>query len=150
MNSCIQINQDSGNKEYYTPPYIINKVKQVIGKIDLDPFSNETANTIVQAKKFYGIYDESIKKEWKGTVFMNHPFGKGEIRCIEPFSECKKKVCQKRGYHIDYDIPSNKQCINHIVEQYENGNITKACCITFNSTGSKWINPLLKYPQAIF
>ena len=44
-----QINQTSGDVEYYTPPAIIEAARLVMGTIDLDPASSETANERVRA-----------------------------------------------------------------------------------------------------
>ena len=41
------------NCEWYTPPYIIEKAKLVLGTIDLDPASCEYANRTVGASKIY-------------------------------------------------------------------------------------------------
>lgn len=40
--------------EYYTPAYIIEPVRRVLGSIDYDPASSELANTIVKARQYSG------------------------------------------------------------------------------------------------
>jgi len=107
------INQDSGDFEYYTPTEIIEAARVVMGNIDLDPASCDFANETVLAKKYYSKLDNGLSKEWHGNIWMNHPFGKGEISCNKDRTKCKKKICidknysKYRGYHIDKDIPSN-------------------------------------------
>lgn len=44
------VNQTSGNVEIYTPLYLIELAKQVMGEIDLDPASSTIANRTVGAK----------------------------------------------------------------------------------------------------
>lgn len=118
------INQDSGNYEYYTPSHIVDLARQVFittsgHGIDLDPFSSEKANLIVGAKRIYTEADDGLSKDWKGNVWMNHPFGR----------EMNKKAIQK------------------LVSEYKNGNIHQACCITFAATSEEWYRPLLAFPQ---
>ena len=45
------VNQDSGDTEYYTPGFIVEAARRVMGGIDLDPFSSAAANVLVQAGK---------------------------------------------------------------------------------------------------
>ena len=114
------INQDSGNTEWYTPPYIIEMAREVMGSIDLDPFSSAKANEIVKAKRYFTIADDGLyNRIWKGNVWMNHPFG--------------RKL--------------NKLAIEKLTNQYIMGHITQSCCITFASTSEKWFRPLLDFPQ---
>jgi hypothetical protein len=114
------INQDSGNTEYYTPMDIVDMAREVMGGIDLDPFSSEQANERVKAKKYYTIEDDGLlNRIWEGRLWINHPFGR----------------------------KMNKQVIEKLVRQYEMGYISQACCITFAATSEKWFRPLLQYPQ---
>ena len=50
-NSATLINQDSGNFEYYTPPFIVEAARAVLGTIDLDPASSRQANLVVRARQ---------------------------------------------------------------------------------------------------
>lgn len=154
MSADRRVNQDSGNVEWYTPSWIMERIRRVLGGIDLDPASCEFANTIVQAKKFYTNDDDGLELEWSGTVWMNHPFGKGEKPCkvykdkaklAAGLSPCKKDACKKRGYHIDYEIKGNTHWINKLVDSVSSGKVTKAANICFASTSEGWFKPL--YPQ---
>lgn len=120
MNNATLINQDSGNYEYYTPSHIIELARTVMdGKIDLDPFSSLEANQRVNADRIFTEQDDGLKQQWQGNVWMNHPFGR----------EMNKKAIQK------------------LVNEYNNGNVTQACCITFAATSEGWFRPLLSYPM---
>ena len=118
-NNSIFINQDSFNTEYYTPAYIIERVRSVLGEIDLDPASSVIANRTVKAKRFFSEEDNGLSKEWTGKVWMNHPFNKAE----------------------------NKTWITKLCYHYAVKDITEGCCITYASTSEAWFQPLLYFPQ---
>lgn len=70
----------TGNAENYTPAHIIDKVRMVLGEIDLDPASCKMAQKIVKAKKFYTQENSSLDKSWGGRVFLNPPYGATDIK----------------------------------------------------------------------
>lgn len=117
MNNSQLINQDSGNFEYYTPIEYVNSAREVMGSIDLDPASSETANKLIKATKFYS--EDSLNKPWFGNIWLNHPFSRA----------------------------NNPLFIKHLVDWYESMSGRQACCITFAATSEKWFRPLLEYPQ---
>lgn len=119
MNNCELINQSSGDTEYYTPAYILDAVREVLGEIDLDPASCEEANEYVRAKKFFTKDDNGLGFEWFGKVFMNHPFS----RC------------------------GNLKWPKKLVDEFESGRVLEACSITFASTSEEWFQCLMRYPQ---
>jgi len=124
MNNCNLINQTSCITEFYTPEYIITKVKNVIGEIDLDPASCEFSNqNIIKAKRFFDIKTNGLDEDWKAdSLWLNHPFNRKE----------------------------NAKWIKKIIKEYECGNIKEACCITFASTSERWFRGLHDYPQCYF
>ena len=117
MNAAQLINQDSGKTEYYTPPNITGAAYTVMGGIDLDPASSWRANKMVGATSYYDRH--AIWREWKGRVWMNHPFSR----------------------------KNNKLWIWRLVQAYKRGYVTQACCITYAATSEKWFRPLLDFPQ---
>lgn len=144
MESHQLVNQSSGVVEYYSPPILVEAARRVMGGIDLDPASSLKANETIQAKQFFVDKDNGLIKRWFGRVWLNHPFGKAEKKCVK---DCSKKICKQRGYHILRDLPGNADWINKIVSEYESGNVEEACCICFASTSESWFRPLLRYPQ---
>ena len=113
------INQDSGDTEYYTPIEIINSARNTMGVIDLDVASSSIANERVGAINYFTEVDNSLTKDWIGNIWMNHPFSR----------------------------INNKVFIEKLVGEYDKGNITQACCITFAATSEKWFQPLFRFPQ---
>jgi hypothetical protein len=119
LNNSQLINQDSGNFEYYTPIEIVNAAREVMGSIDLDPFSSEEANRKIKAAVYFSKEIDGLSKCWFGSVWMNHPFSR----------------------------KMNNKCIVRLMEEYFHQNINQACCITFAATSEKWFNPLMDFPQ---
>lgn len=119
MNNAQLINQDSGDFEYYTPIEIVEAARTVMGGIDLDPASSETANKLIKATVFYS--EGGLSRPWFGNIWLNHPFSR----------------------------TNNRLWIGHLVTVYETGILhgKQACCITFAATSEKWFQPLLAYPQ---
>lgn len=113
------INQDSGSTEYYTPSFIIQAARQVMGSIDLDPASSLQANGIVKAYTFFTKETDGLTREWFGNVFMNHPFS----------------------------TQNNRLWPAKLVAEYRSGRVTQAICITFAATSEKWFQVLQPFPQ---
>jgi hypothetical protein len=116
--SATLINQTSGNVEWYTPFEIVNAAREAMDGIDLDPASCVVANETVKATTIFTINDDGLSRDWRGRVWMNHPFGR-----------------------------NNAKWVAKLVGEYESGRVEQACCITFASTSEKWFKPLLDYPQ---
>jgi hypothetical protein len=119
MTDAQLINQTSGEVEWYTPNPIIEAARATMGGIDLDPASSAIANERVRAFMFYSKHDNGLSREWKGRVWMNHPYGRG----------------------------LNEAWIMKLINEWFHLRVEQACCITFASTSEKWFRPLLQFPQ---
>lgn len=118
LNNASLINQTSGNFEYYTPSFIVEAARRVMGSIDLDPASSAIANQTVRAMHYYTIEDDGLQQPWFGNVWMNHPFSRA----------------------------NNPKWIDKLRIEYEIGDVGQACCICFAATSEGWFQPLFDYP----
>jgi hypothetical protein len=76
----------SASVEWYTPPDIVERVIGVLGTIDLDPCSNSREAPNVPAHQHFTVDDDGLAKTWRGTVFMNPPYGRMIGVWVEKFS----------------------------------------------------------------
>lgn len=165
-----RIHGDNQSFEYYTPAWIMERVRATLGGIDYDPASCDVANErLVRAKRYatskgytehrirgevYRVYDwGGLKENWRGNVWLNHPFGKGKKECKD---HCNKPKCKVRGYHLMFDTPGSYDWIYSLVYQYRAGRssyrvsndvLRTAATITFANTDTAWFKLLLPYPQ---
>lgn len=109
------------NDEWFTPEFVVDKVKKMLGHIDLDPASCKTANDLyINARKIYTKHDNGLDNPWNGKVFLNPPYSAKLI----------------------------KQFIDKAVTEYESGNAEEILILTNSSTDSIWNSKLSKYLQA--
>lgn len=119
MNNSRLVNQDSGNVEWYTPSWLLDAARRVMGGIDLDPASTPLANGRVGAGTIYTAADNGLTKPWFGRVWMNHPYGR----------------------------TANPLWIEKLVAEHVAGHVPVAMCVVFASTSEAWFKPLFAYPM---
>ena len=66
----------SDENEWYTPKMYLDVARKVLGRIDLDPASSESANKTVKATTFYAEQDDGLKQPWHGRLWLNPPYGR--------------------------------------------------------------------------
>jgi hypothetical protein len=64
--------------EWYTPPEFIEMARTVLGSIDLDPASNDLAQTWIKAGTYYTASEDGMVQLWFGRVWCNPPYGKNQ------------------------------------------------------------------------
>jgi ParB family chromosome partitioning protein len=96
------------NDEYYTPSYILEPARQVLGSIDLDPASCAAANAIVGASRFYDKEINGLIFPWLGQIWLNPPYS-------DPFP-----------------------WIERLFQQYEKGKTTGAMVLVNTANSPKW------------
>jgi phage N-6-adenine-methyltransferase len=107
--------------EWYTPTDHVEAAREVLGQIDLDPASSETANLTVRARWFYSLCDNGLTKKWFRKVFLNPPF-----------------------VH-----PTKMQFMQKLVDEISAGRVTEAIAITANFTDTGWFHLAVNAADAV-
>ena len=74
------ISNNSGNQEHYTPKRFTDSARLVMGSIDLDPASNEIANSWIGAALIFTIEKQGLNEDWSGNVWMNPPYDSNSLK----------------------------------------------------------------------
>ncbi|WP_298940687.1 DNA N-6-adenine-methyltransferase [uncultured Psychromonas sp.] len=111
---------------WFTPKKYTKMVRDVLGRIDLDPFSSEFGNTYVEAEKYFTVEQDAFSTPWfeeniKGSVFMNPPYGRGIVN----------------------------QAADFFVDNVKKGYITEGVVLVNNATETKWFHTLLQESSSI-
>ena len=101
--------------EQYTPEFYVDLAREVMGRIDLDPFSSDLANVTVRADRWYTKEDNGFDQMWDGRVWMNPPCTRGLIG---------ESICKLAG-------------------SVRAGQVSEYITLTINATHSKWCQSLL-------
>lgn len=110
---------NSGNNEWYTPAEYIEAAREAMGSIDTDPASNEIANRVVKAEKYYTIETDGLSHDWCGNVWMNPPYSSDLItKFIEKLKE-------------------------------QRGNYEQAIILVNNATETQWFYEIVKIASAV-
>lgn len=111
----------TGENEWYTPPQHLVLVRDVLGEIDLDPASSDSAQVAVQAKQYYTVDTDGLKREWHGRVWLNPPYAQPHI------ADFVSKMCAER----------------------RTGRVTAAIMLTHNYTDTSWFHEAAHVADAI-
>lgn len=115
------VSHNTGFFEWYTPAQYVDMAREVMGGIDLDPASSETANEVIDAAEFYSETDDGLKHEWTGRVWMNPPFSQPVIG----------EFCSK------------------LAKSFTEGAVTEACVLVNNATETTWFQQLASVASAV-
>ena len=124
--------QTSGENEWYTPAKYIEAARRVMGGIDLDPFSSDKANEIVQATVYYTKANSGLEHAWAGRVWMNPPYSS---KLIWPACE---RLCE---FVASGDVPEAIVLTNNTTETaavQRMAELASAYC--FHSRRIKYLN----------
>lgn len=119
---AVEATTTDGSNERYTPQWVIDSARRVLGGIDLDPASNAAAQTRVRAHHYYTQADNGLVQPWAGRVWCNPPY--------------------------DNPLPWVQKMIGH----YRAGDITAALMLLNADSSTRWAFPLLQggYPVCFF
>ncbi|HUX55998.1 MAG TPA: DNA N-6-adenine-methyltransferase [Bacteroidales bacterium] len=109
MSKCF-----TGDNEWFTPAEYVEKSRNVMGSIDIDPASSDAAQQIVKAKQYYTVNDNGLDKNWIGNIFLNPPYSCTKIKAFT----------------------------DKIIEEYKAGHIKQAIVLTNNNTDTTWFHKL--------
>lgn len=70
-----------------TPRAIIYAARELMGHIDIDPASNDFAQTYVQAGMYYTKDTDGLAHEWRGNLWLNPPYSKTGAWVTKLFNE---------------------------------------------------------------
>jgi len=70
----------SATAEHGTPSDILDRVRRVLGGIDLDPASSRVFNRVVKAENYYNERTNGFVRPWGGKVYLNPPGGSCDAR----------------------------------------------------------------------
>ena len=69
----------TGDTEWFTPSEYVEAARRVLGDIDLDPASNDQAQQVIKAEKYFTPETDGLTHKWNGRVFLNPPYGQPEV-----------------------------------------------------------------------
>jgi phage N-6-adenine-methyltransferase len=113
----------SESNERYTPPAIIDAARAVMGGIELDAASCETANQIVKAEFYFTAEDNALIQTWRAkTVWCNPPYGKIKNKSMA-------------GIFLD-----------KMISEYDAGNFEQGIILVNACPSASWFKPAYRFP----
>lgn len=110
----------TGEIEWYTPKKYLDAAIKVMGGIDLDPASSDTAQKHVKAKNYFTLKHDGLKQKWFGRVFLNPP----------------------------YAMPFIKEFVKKMTESYLNEEFKEGILLTNTAGDTEWFHKALKISSA--
>jgi len=140
----IRVLMKSEKQDWETPPELFDPVNELF-HFDLDVCA--TADN-TKCKRFISPEDNAFEKRWlietgpslvkSATCWMNPPYGRPEQPC-EPPGKCKKKRCEKRGFHVQQYIPGIGDWVNRACAQSDkDSSKATVVCLLPARTDTQW------------
>jgi len=112
----------TGENEWFTPADWIERARQALGEIDLDPASHVLAQERVKAKAFFTVAEDGLSRPWFGRVWLNPPFHRAGLA---PF-------------------------VDKLVGEWTSGRVEQAILLTHNYTDTEWFHTAARAARTIF
>lgn len=112
----------SVSDEWFTPRFLIEDARWILGEIVTDPASHFAANEVINAKYWYNRELSGLDRAnpWIDTVWLNPPYGRGE--------------------------EAAKAFVDRLIDEMEQGAVHKAItCLNVNSTTTQWFRPVWQH-----
>jgi phage N-6-adenine-methyltransferase len=110
---------------WYTPQKYIDMAREVMGSIDLDPFSSVEANERVGAKRILTLADDATTCSWAHpetrTCWMNPPYSRG----------------------------ASSMAVDKFLDEYDHGSFDEAIVLMNASTDTNWYQRMMRVCNAI-
>ena len=111
------------NSEYYTPMHLLERARQLMDGIDLDPASADLANRRVEAITYFTRKENGLAQDWgdyAGSVWLNPPYA-------------------------TYDV---KDWVDKLLAHHEAGDIDQWLTLTLNASDAFWLQRLMRAASA--
>lgn len=69
-----QLDAGDASDGWYTPPWLIEKARAVLGGFDTDPATCAAAQAVVQAETWYTEVEDGLAHVWTGRLWLNPPY----------------------------------------------------------------------------
>ena len=109
-NNTTRATAQTGDNEWFTPTEILDAAREVLGRFDLDPASDDVAQDQVRAARYFTAEDNGLEREWHGRVWLNPPYAQ----------------------------PLIAQFISKLIAERNAGRTTAAIMLTNNSADTAW------------
>jgi phage N-6-adenine-methyltransferase len=106
--------------EWYTPEWLIDMARQVMGEIDLDPASSDAAQEVVNAYRYYTKKRDALTINWLGRHNGPHIYP-ARVWLNPPYSH-----------------PLIGQFVDKLLEQVEEEYVGEWMLLTNNNTETEW------------
>ena len=111
----------NANFELYTSAEWVERARQVLGEIDLDPASCEQAQETVQAKRYFTQSDNGLEQDWWGRMLINPPYTQPDLALF----------------------------VDKLLHELDVKHVTAAILLTFNNTDAAWFQKAAAVATAI-
>ena len=99
--------------DFLSPDPVIDAVRELLGPIDLDPCSHESAQCVVGARAWYEFGEDASRDHWKGAVYLFPP------------------------------VPQVSRLVDKLVAELEAGRVERAALFSTFDLRDRWVGTLL-------